>query len=74
MSTRFILFLPHFLVMLMAVANLGRVLWNIPVTVGTWIFPGWTGALLFIGLGLIAAWSFRALALFLQDYDANVDL
>jgi hypothetical protein len=26
------------------------------------VLPGWTGAFFFLGLGLLAAWSFRSLA------------
>ncbi len=45
-----------------AIANLVRLFWNIPVSIGSLILPGWTGALFFLALGLLSAWSFRALA------------
>lgn len=44
-----------------AIANLVRLLWNIPVSIGTVTLPGWTGSIFFLVLGLLAAWSFRAL-------------
>lgn len=44
-----------------AVANLIRLLWDIPVSIGFFVLPGWTGAFFFLGLGLLATWSFRAL-------------
>lgn len=44
-----------------ALANLMRLFWDIPVTIGTFTLPGWTGAIFFLVLGLLAAWSFRAL-------------
>lgn len=44
-----------------AIANLVRLLWNIPISIGTITLPGWTGSIFFLVLGLLAAWSFRAL-------------
>lgn len=46
---------------LASIANLVRFLWDIPVMIGSLLLPGWTGAILFILLGLLAAWGFRAL-------------
>lgn len=55
------LILATFLITLMAIANLMRLLWNIPVTIGTFTLPGWTGSIFFLVLGLLSAWSFRSL-------------
>ncbi len=44
-----------------AIANLVRLLWNIPIAIGTFVFPGWTGSIAYVALALLAAWSFRAL-------------
>ncbi len=62
MSDKATLFLTSLFITFAAIANLVRALWNIPITIGTLILPGWTGAIIFIGLGLLATWSFRALA------------
>lgn len=62
MSPKFPLWLTSSLVAFVALANLFRFLWNIPVSVGSLILPGWTGGVAFIALGLLAAWSFRALS------------
>ncbi len=51
-----------------AIANLVRLLWNIPISIGTFTLPGWTGSIFFIVLGLLSAWSFRALCF---DYRAS---
>jgi len=51
-----------------AIANLVRLLWNIPMTIGTFIFPGWTGSIGYIVCALLAAWSFRALCLVPRAY------
>ncbi len=64
MSDKATLFITSALVTLGAIANLSRVLWDLPVCIGSLVLPGWTGAFLFIGLGLLAAWSFRSLAAF----------
>lgn len=47
-----------------ALANLVRFLWNIPVAVGSFQLPGWTGGIAFVVLGLLAAWMFQALGLY----------
>lgn len=44
-----------------AIANLVRLFWDISFTIGNLVFPGWTGAIFFIVLGLLSAWSFRAI-------------
>lgn len=62
MSDKATLFLTTLFVTFGAIANLVRLFWNIPVTIGSCFLPGWTGAIFFVGLGLLATWSFRALA------------
>lgn len=64
MSDKATLFMTSSFVALGAIANLGRLLWDLPVCIGPFVLPGWTGAFFFIGLGLLAAWSFRSLAAF----------
>lgn len=49
------------LVAFIAIVNLVRLLWNIPICIGSFVLPGWTGAIAFLVFGLLAAWSFRAL-------------
>lgn len=44
-----------------ALVHLSRLFWGISVTVGTVLFPPWTGGIAFLILGLLAAWGFRAL-------------
>ncbi|WP_068466752.1 hypothetical protein [Candidatus Protochlamydia phocaeensis] len=61
MSDRTILFISSLVIALAAVASLIRFFWNIPVVVGCLTFPGWTGAIAFLLLGLLSSWSFRAL-------------
>lgn len=61
MSDKTTLILTTFFVIFAAIANLIRFLWDIPISIGSCILPGWTGAIFFLGLGLLAAWSFRAL-------------
>jgi uncharacterized membrane protein len=51
------------LIALVAIVNLARLLWNIPLCIGSFVLPGWTGAIAFLLFGLLAAWSFRALCL-----------
>ena len=46
--------------MFAAIANLARVLWNVPVMIGSFTLPGWTGALFFLGFGVVAGWALRA--------------
>lgn len=46
---------------LLALAQLVRLIWNIPMQVGSLQFPGWTGAIFFIALGLLAAWCTQSL-------------
>lgn len=60
-----------FLVTFGAIANLVRLIWNIPLCIGTFVLPGWTGAIFFIVLGLLAAWSFRALCSETREPPAN---
>lgn len=62
MSDKATLVLTSLLVTLAAIANLVRLFWNIPVSIGWFVLPGWSGALFFLILGLLSAWSFRALA------------
>jgi hypothetical protein len=50
------------LVTIGAIANFVRFLWDIPISLGTFVLPGWTGGILFIMLGLLSAWAFKALA------------
>lgn len=64
MSDKTTLLMTSSLVAFAAIVNLSRLLWNIPLSIGSCTLPGWTGALFYLGLGLLAAWSFRALALF----------
>lgn len=45
-----------------ALANLFRFLWDVSISIGSWTLPGWTGALLYLALALLATWSFKALA------------
>ena len=61
MSDKATLLLTTLCVTFGALANLVRLFWNIPVHIGTLTLPGWTGALFFVGFGLLAVWSFRAL-------------
>ena len=55
------LFLLTCLITIGAIVNLIRLYWNIPVCIGSFTLPGWTGATAYLVLGLLAAWSFRAL-------------
>lgn len=61
MSSKAVLTLTTLFITIAAIANLARLFWNIPVCIGSIVLPGWTGAFLFLALGLLAAWSFRAL-------------
>ena len=49
------------LVTLAALANLARFFWDISLSIGPVVLPGWTGGIFFIVLALLAAWSFKAL-------------
>ncbi len=60
MTDKGTLILTSSLVALIAIVNLGRLLWNIPIIIGSLTLPGWTGGILYLALGLLAAWSFRA--------------
>jgi hypothetical protein len=72
MTDRLILFITISLVAIAAMANLIRLFWNIPIYIGSFELPGWTGALFFAGLGFLAAWSFRSiLALFPGPIDSS---
>lgn len=55
------LVLTTLLITIVAIANLIRFLWNIPIIVGSLVLPGWTGGVAFIILGLLAAWSIWSL-------------
>lgn len=56
------LYIITILISLVALANLARFFWNIPITLGSLLtLPAWTGAVAFIVLGLLAAWAFQAL-------------
>ena len=72
MSDKAVLTLTTSLIALSAIANLVRLFWNIPISIGTFILPGWTGALFFIALGLLAAWSFRALGALYPQSPTNL--
>lgn len=61
MSDRIPLLIAVLFIAAAAVGNLIRALWNIPVMIGSFLLPGWTGALIFIALGLLSAWAFKAL-------------
>lgn len=60
MSGRSTLLLASLFITIAALANLARVFWNISVRIGSLTLPAWTGAFLYIALGLLAAWSFKA--------------
>jgi len=55
------LYLMTLLVTFIAIVNLGRFFWDITITVDGIVLPGWTGAIAFVILGLLAAWSFKSL-------------
>jgi hypothetical protein len=59
MSDKTALLLSTSFITFAAIANLVRLFWDIPLSIGSVILPGWTGALFFLGLGLLSAWSFR---------------
>lgn len=61
MSDKATLVLTTLFVTFAALANLVRLFWNIPISIGSLYLPGWTGALLYLALALLATWSFRAL-------------
>lgn len=61
MSNRTPLFIVTLLVAGAALVHLARLFWNVTATVGDFSFPGWTGAVFFLILGMLAAWSFRSL-------------
>lgn len=61
MSDKATLTLMSLFITLGAIANLVRLFWDISFSIGTLVLPGWTGAIFFIGLGLLSAWSFRAI-------------
>lgn len=62
MSDKTTLVLTTLFVMFAALANLVRLFWDIPVNIGSFSLPGWTGAFFFLGFGLLSAWAFRAIA------------
>ncbi len=45
-----------------ALANMVRFFWDIPVTIGRVFLPGWTGGIAYLVLGILAAWSFKAIS------------
>ena len=51
------------LITVVAIANLVRFIWNIPIFIGALLLPGWTGAIAYLACALLAAWSFKALYL-----------
>lgn len=71
MSDKTVLFLTALFVAFSAVANLIRLLWDISICIGPLTFPGWTGGLGYLALGLLAAWSFRALAALSDPHPAD---
>lgn len=60
-----------FLITFVAIANLVRLLWNIPMIIGSFYLAGWTGAIAYVILGLLAAWSFRALCFVPRAFPSN---
>lgn len=61
MTDKATLILTTLFVTFAAIVNLVRLYWNIPISIGSFILPGWTGGFFFLGLALLSAWSFRAL-------------
>lgn len=55
------LLLASFFVAFAALANLVRLIWDIPVSIGSLYLPGWTGGIAYFILGILSVWSFRAL-------------
>ena len=62
MTDKTTLFLTTLFVTFAAVANLVRLIWDIPICIGPLTFPGWTGGIVYLGFGMLSAWSFRALS------------
>jgi len=60
-----------FLITFIAIANLVRLFWNIPIMIGTFVLPGWTGSIAYVACALLAAWSFRALCFVPRVYPLN---
>jgi hypothetical protein len=61
MSDKTTLVLTTLLVTSLSITHLVRFFWNIPISLGPLTLPGWTGALFFLGFGLLSAWAFRAI-------------
>lgn len=56
------LYLITLLITLVAILNLGRFIFDIPITVdGIAVLAPWTGAVAFVVLGLLASWAFKSL-------------
>jgi hypothetical protein len=55
------LLLSCLLIAFMAIANLIRLFWEIPLSMGHFQFPSWTGAIGFLAFGLLSCWSFKEL-------------
>lgn len=71
MNDKISLFITTSLITFGAIGNLIRLYWNISASIGFCVLPGWTGAILFLGLGLLAAWSFRELAAYHPPSNAS---
>lgn len=56
------LFVAGLIFSLIAILNLARAIWEIPITVGTlFTLAPWTGIIAFIVLSLVAIWMFASL-------------
>lgn len=44
-----------------SLANLVRLIWDIPAHIGAITLPGWSGGIAFVVLGLLSIWMFRAI-------------
>lgn len=60
------------LVTFAAIANLVRLLWDIPISIGSFFLPGWTGAIGFVLFGLLGAWAFRGLCSGSQECSSHL--
>jgi hypothetical protein len=68
MSNKTTLLLSSLFVVFVAIANLIRMLWDISLSIGPIYLPGWTGAIAYFLLGLLALWSFRSLTILYDPY------
>ena len=64
MSDKAILTLTSLTISCGAIAHLIRFFLNIPLSIGTYTLPGWTGAIFYLGLSFLACYSFRAIKTF----------